>query len=64
MMTDLELEIMVANETIREAKEAFDQLRKDYQALREYTDNLEAILKERGIPFPSGVSQSLCKPSN
>ena len=53
MMTDLELEIMVANETIREAKEAFDQLRKDYQALREYTDNLEAILKEREIPFPS-----------
>ena len=53
MMTDLELELMVANETIREAKEAFDQLRKDYQALREYTDNLEAILKEHGIPFPS-----------
>ena len=51
-MTDLELELMVANETIREAEEVFDQLRKDYHALREYTDKLEAILKEHGIAFP------------
>ena len=53
MMTDLELELVVANETIREAEEAFDQLRKDYQVLREYTDKLEAILKEHRIAFPS-----------
>lgn len=52
-MTDLELELMVANETIREAEEAFEQLRKDYHALWDHTDKLEAILKEHGIPFPS-----------
>lgn len=51
-MTDLELELMVANETIREAEESFDQLRKEYHALREHTDKLEAILKEHDIPFP------------
>ena len=51
-MTDLELELMVANETIREAEEAFEQLRKDYHALREHTSNLESILREHGIPFP------------
>ena len=44
---ELELELIVAQETIREAEEAFDQLRKDYHALREHTDKLEAILKER-----------------
>lgn len=53
-MTDLELELelLVANETIREAEEAFDQLRKDYHALREHTDALEALLREHNIPFP------------
>lgn len=52
-MNDLELELMVANETIREAEEAFDQLRKDYHSLREHADKLEAILKEHGIQFPA-----------
>ncbi len=52
-MTDLELELMVANETIREAEEVFDRLRKDYHALREHADKLETILKEHGIPFPA-----------
>lgn len=52
MMTDLELELMVSNETIREAEESFDQLRKEYHALREHTDKLESILKEHDIPFP------------
>jgi hypothetical protein len=51
-MTDLELELMVANETIREAEKSFNQLRKDYNALREHTDELESILREYGIPFP------------
>lgn len=51
-MTDLELELMIANETIREAEEAFDQLRKDYHALRKHTDTLEALLKEHNITFP------------
>ena len=49
---ELELELMIANETIREAEECFDQLRKDYHALREHTDQLEAILREHNIPFP------------
>ena len=40
---ELELELIVAQETIREAEEAFDQLRKDYHALREHTDKLEAM---------------------
>lgn len=49
---ELELELMIANETIRETEECFDQLRKDYHALREHTDQLEAILREHNIPFP------------
>ena len=52
MRDELELELMIANETIREAEECFDQLRKDYHALREHTDQLEAILREHNIPFP------------
>lgn len=52
-MNDLEVELIVANETIREAEEAFKQLHNDYQALREYADQLEAILTEHNIPFPS-----------
>ena len=36
------------NETIREVKEAFDQLRKDYKVLREYTFN---IIDESCIPY-------------
>lgn len=53
MKDELELELMIANETIREAEEAFGQLRKDYHALREHTDKLEAILREHNIPFPA-----------
>jgi predicted nucleic acid-binding Zn-ribbon protein len=53
MMTDLEHELMVANETIREAEESFAQLRGEYQALRKHTDELESILKEHGIPCPA-----------
>ncbi len=53
MRSDLELELMVANETIREAEEAFGQLREDYHALQEYTDKLEDILREHNIPFPT-----------
>lgn len=52
MMNELELELMVANETIREAEESFDKLRKDYHALRIHTDKLESILREQGIAFP------------
>lgn len=52
MQNDLEIELMVARETIREAEECFDKLRKDYHALREHTDQLEAILRDHNIPFP------------
>ena len=52
MRDELELELMIANETIREAEESFDQLRRDYHALREHADQLEAILREHNIPFP------------
>jgi len=51
MMNDLEIELMVAKETICEAEESFDKLRKDYHVLREHTDKLEAILRAHEIPF-------------
>lgn len=49
---DLLIELAVANQTIKEAEEAFDKLRKDYHLLREHTDRLETILREHNIPFP------------
>ena len=49
---DLLIELAVANQTIKEAEEAFDKLRKDYHLLREHTDRLEAILREHNIIFP------------
>ena len=49
---DLLIELAVANQTIKEAEEAFDKLRKDYHLLREHTGRLEAILREHNIPFP------------
>ena len=52
MKTDLEIELLMAQETIREAEECFDKLRKDYHALREHTDQLETILRDHDIPFP------------
>ena len=38
---DLLIELAVANQTIKEAEEAFDKLRKDYHLLREHTDRLD-----------------------
>ena len=49
---ELEIELMVAQETIREAEEAFNKLRQDYHELRKHTDRLENILKEHNIFFP------------
>ena len=49
---ELEIELMVAQETIREAEEAFGKLRQDYHELRKHTDRLESILKEHNILFP------------
>lgn len=52
MQNDLEIELLMAQETIREAEACFDKLRKDYHALHEHTDQLEAILRDHNIPFP------------
>ena len=52
MQNDLEIELLMAQETIREAEECFDKLRKDYHALREHTDQLETILRDHNIPVP------------
>lgn len=49
---ELEIELMVAQETIREAEKAFVKLRQDYHELRKHTDQLESILKEHNISFP------------
>lgn len=51
-MTDLEVELTVANETILEANEIFKELLDDYHTLRKHTNQLEAILTEHNIPFP------------
>lgn len=50
-MNDLEVELIVANETIRKAEEAFKQLHNDYQALREHADQLETIFTEQSITY-------------
>ena len=52
MKNYLEIELLMAQETIREAEECFDKLRKDYHALREHTDQLETILRDHDIPCP------------
>lgn len=49
---ELEIELMIAQETILEAEEAFDKLRKDYHEFRKHTDRLESILKKHNISFP------------
>jgi len=51
-MTDLEIELIVLQEALREADESFRKLLKDYQALREYADKLETLLSKNGISFP------------
>ena len=48
---ELEIELMVAQETIREAEEAFGKLRQDYHELRKHTDQLESIQRKREILF-------------
>ena len=46
-MNTLGSKFMLANETIREAEDLFDRLRKDYHS---HTDKYESIIKEHGIP--------------
>ena len=51
-MTDLELELQIAEYSLQEADEAFTKLRKDYHALRAHADALEELLRNHGIEFP------------
>lgn len=51
-MTDLKLELQIAECALQEADEAFTKLREDYQELREHADVLEALLRNHGIDFP------------
>ena len=52
-MTDLEMDYQIAETALEEAEEAFEKLREDYHALRRYADELEAILQNHGIDYPS-----------
>lgn len=49
---ELEIEYAINQAALQEAEECFGQIRKDYQLLREYTDKLEALLREHGIDYP------------
>ena len=49
---ELEAELATANNTIREAEEAFLQLRSDYHTLQEYSFILQDILLKNEISFP------------
>lgn len=51
-MTDVELELCIAEEAIREADECVTKLRKDYHALREHANVLETLLHNNGIEYP------------
>ena len=51
-MTDLELDLQIAELSLQEADEAFTKLREDYHELREHADQLETILRNHGINFP------------
>lgn len=48
----LETELVVAENTIHEAEESFQQLREDYLTLQEYSFALQDILAKNGISFP------------
>ena len=49
---ELETELVVAENTIHEAEESFQQLRDDYHTLQEYSFALQNILAKNGISFP------------
>ena len=49
---ELEPELVVAENTIHEAEESFQQLREDYLTLQEYSFALQDILAKNGISFP------------
>lgn len=49
---ELETELVVAENTIHEAEESFQQLREDYLTLQKYSFALQDILAKNGISFP------------
>lgn len=51
MMTIDPIEYEIMTYELQEAYEAFTKLREDYHALREHTDELEAILSSHGLPY-------------
>ena len=52
-MTDLEVELQIAECSLQEADEAFTKLREDYRELRAHADVLEALLRNYGIEYPN-----------
>ena len=51
-MTNLEIDLQIAEVALLEADEAFRKLREDYHELREHADVLETILRNHKISFP------------
>lgn len=49
---EFETELVVAENTIHEAEESFQQLREDYLTLQEYSFALQDILAKNEISFP------------
>lgn len=53
---DTALELMIAEETIREAGEAFSLLRSDYHELQSYVLLLEDTIRSYGLKLPDYAS--------
>lgn len=51
-MTEMEIDLQIAEAALQEADEAFSKLREDYHELREHADILEALLRDHGIDYP------------
>lgn len=51
-MSNLDIELQIAEVALQEAEESFAQLREDYHRLREHADILEELLKDHCIEFP------------
>ena len=53
---DTALELMIAEETLREADEAFSLLRSDYHELQSYVLLLEDTIRSYGLKLPDYAS--------
>ena len=51
-VSNLDIELQIAEVALQEAEESFAQLREDYHKLREHADILEELLKDHCIEFP------------